>query len=189
MLKLASAIAVVSLMTTAAMGQTLPAGQYNAETQFTGLVDPAGLCASTVIVGSVTGGVATLNDPGATGSALGNAWSQTQVQTATSSPYTASTISCSFSALPTAASFTGSPPSAPNNGVGTCIDSLNSLTYTLTTSNNAGGSPPSSSTATFLPVNGKDDGLRLDQSNGALAVGGNTVCFISTQTVLLRKGT
>jgi hypothetical protein len=190
MFKTASAVAVAALVSTSAMAQVvsanLPAGQYDSTTQFTGLVDPAGLCASTVIVGSVTHGVATLGG-------LNHPWTQVQVQTATASPYAATTISCSFTKLPPATKFTGSGTapggwSALNNGTGTCTDSANGLTYTLTTSNNPNSSPKSTSTITFLPVNGKDNGARLDQSNGALAVGGSTVCFISTQTVLLRSG-
>jgi hypothetical protein len=174
-------IAAAAVLAPAAAGAvTVPAGQYGVTNVVTGLNDPHGICAPIITVGFVTGGVATLNG-------LGLAWTSTRVVVNTAPPYGVSTWECSYTPLPTAASFTAGQ--APSNGSASCKqDGVGGGKLTYTVSNGPTDFGTATSTITVLPVSGKNDSLRLDATNVVVSTGATELCAINIQTVLVRTG-
>ena len=194
MFKIVTTAAVAALLTTSAMAKApvakLTAGQFVGVTQYTGLVDPSGLCGSAagLAVGQLTYSVATVG-------ALGTAWTST-IANPNNAPgtYGVGWINCQFPALPAASAFVATTIGTATEYVATPTDvettsclASNGTPYTLTSSNTTVGGEAQTLTVTVLPVNtgGKDYGFRLTSGNSALSVNGNTICFLSTDAVYL----
>jgi hypothetical protein len=199
MFKTVSLAALAAMMATAAFAAEptkapkpkLTGGQFVGATQYTGLIDPNGLCAGVagLAVGQNTSSVATV-------AGLGKTWTSTiaNANPTPNSPYGLGWINCQFPALPAATAFTATTIGSETEFVAapTDIETTNCLAstgtaYTLTSSNSTGGAEPQTLTITILPVNGtgKDYGYRLTSTNSGLAVNGTTVCFLSTDAVYL----
>jgi hypothetical protein len=199
MFKTISTAAIVALLATSAFAATpskapkpkLTAGQYVGATQYTGLIDPEGLCAGVagLAPGQNTSSVARVGGLGATRtSTIANA------NPTPSAPYGVGWIECQFPALPAATAFTATTIGTETEFVATPTDvetssclASNGTPYTLTSANSTSGAEPQTLTVTVLPVNGtgKDYGFRLTSGNSALAVNGNTICYLSTDAVYL----
>ena len=209
MFKIVSTAAIAALLSTSAMATTVKippfkflGGQFVGATQYTGLIDPDSLCANVagLGIGQNTSSVATV--PG-----LGLPWTQTIANSnpLPSSAYGVSWINCSFAALPLATAFTGTNitptaatptylyTSSPTAAQTTSCLASTGVAYTLISGNdtiNYGGSSiPQTLVISGLPANGagKDFGFKVTSTNSALAVGGNTVCFLSTDAVYLNS--
>jgi hypothetical protein len=176
---LAATAAAALFPACAGAGIALPISQYAVTTVVTELNDPGGNCPFEV-VGQVRTGVATLKG-------LGVAWALTLFAPTESPPYDLNTINCTFSLLPTGPTFAGSPPTAPYNAKATCQSSApGTHAVDFAFSNNPAGTPPTSSTVTYVPVSGRDDELRFDSHNVAVTYQGYYLCSVGFQTVLLR---
>jgi hypothetical protein len=203
MFKLASTAAMAALITSSALtsafaaGAVLKGGQFSGVTQYTNLVDPAGLCASQagLATGQLTSAVATVKG-------LGTAWTETIANSNPSptSQYGVSWINCSFPALPAATSFvktqvgTSTPavyeyvssPTTPQ--VTSCLASTGTA-YTLTAGNDTLPNGLAQTVAiTVIPVNtgGLDYGFKLTSTNSALSVAPyGTICYLSTDALYL----
>jgi hypothetical protein len=199
MFKTVSTAAIAALIATSALaaappkttGAVVKGGQYVGATQYTGLIDPDGLCAGVagLAVGQNTSSVASITGLGAT-------WTSTiaNANPTPSAPYGVGWINCQFPALPAASAFVATTIGTATEYVATPTDvettsclASNGTPYTLTSSNTTVGGEAQTLTVTVLPVNtgGKDYGFRLTSGNSALSVNGNTICFLSTDAVYL----
>jgi hypothetical protein len=188
------------------------AGQYLATTQYTALLDSSGLCGSVagLAAGQTTSAVATFL---ALGDAWTETIATTNGAGTTASPYGVSWVNCQFAPLPAAASWIAknigtatapvytytATPTTPN--VSTCVAS-SGIDYTLTAGNDTVTLPSGATvtqTLTYfgLPTNAvaasgttpalyaNDTGFKITTTNSALAVGGNTACFLSIDSLFL----
>jgi hypothetical protein len=189
MFRTATAVAVAALFCAPAMAQTVTAGQYRGVTQYTALNDPNNICSGQagLAAGQLTTSVATV-------AGLGAAWTSGIANTNPSpaATYGAGWINCKFAALPAASTFTSSSnggfTSSPTaSSTTTCLAS-NGIAYTLTSGNGTlSNGLTQTETITLLPANGTgaDSGYKLTTTNTALAVGGNTICYLSTDALYL----
>ncbi len=177
--------AVAALMTTlsgAAMAQTVTAGQYIGQTQYTGLVDPSGICATLgLAVGQKSTSVSTVTG-------LGNTFAQVIANVGagtTNSAYGVTPIACSFGALPAAGAFTANAdgsytatPSTPS--ITTCASSKG--TFTLTSQNGTVSGLTATYAVTVLNsgAGSLNSSFATNTTNTALASGGTTLCYLST---------
>jgi len=194
MFRTATAAAVIALLCAPAMAQSLTVGQYRGITQYTAINDTSGLCGSIagLAAGQITKSVATVGGLGAT-------WTDT-ISNSNPSPAAAfgvTWINCGFSGLPAASAFTatsiGSGTSAeteyvaqPTTPTTTNCYASNGTPYVLSSSNSTlGNGIAQTVTITLLPSNGTglDSGFRVTTTNSALSVGGNTLCYLSTDAV------
>ncbi len=196
MFKIVTTAAVAAMLTTSAMAAVkFSGGQYAGVTQYTGLVDPSGLCGSAagLAVGQLTSSVATLG-------ALGTTFTSTIANTNNpSGTYGVGWINCQFAATPVASAFkavvigpTGATmteyvatpvgPEATN-----CFASAGGGTPYVLSSSNTTLSNGIAQTLSFtiLPVNGtgKDSSFKLTTTNSSVSVGGTTLCYLSTDSV------
>jgi hypothetical protein len=211
MFKIVTTAAIAALMTTTAMAATkIPAlkfvgGQFAGTSQYTGLIDPLGLCAGLagLTVGQNTSTVATI--AGLSTATVSNTWTQTiaNPNPSPTSQYGVSWVNCQFAALPQATQFIGvnigtsaapvykytwSPaPSAPAQ-VTSCLGS-NGYGYTVTSST-------AQVTTTFTnPLNSSQTATETAQQNlviTALPVNGKGADYglqvTSTNSVLNALG-
>jgi hypothetical protein len=192
MFRTATAAAVAALLCAPAMAQTVTAGQYKGATQYTGLVDPSGLCGSLagLVVGQLTTAEASV--PG-----LGLAWTTTITNTNPSptAAYGAGWINCSYAALPAATAFTATAVGSETEYVATPTGSQatncfanNGTPYVLGSGNGTlGNGLVQTLTITILPANGTglDSGFKITSTNSSVTVGTNTLCFLSTDSLYL----
>ncbi len=193
MFRTASAFAVVALLCAPAMAQTVTAGQYKGVTQYTGLLDPSGTCASLagLAAGQITNAVATVGG-------LGLKW-ESSLANSNPSPtaqYGEGWINCQFAAMPAASAFKATTIGGQTEYVATptgtqtttCLAS-NGVPYTLGSSNStlANGTVQTNS-ETILPANGTgvDSGFKITSTNTSVTVGTNTLCYLSTDALYLR---
>jgi hypothetical protein len=194
MFKIVTTAAVAALLTTSAMAKApvakLTAGQFVGVTQYTGLVDPSGLCGSAagLAVGQLTYSVATVG-------ALGTAWTST-IANPNNAPgtYGVGWINCQFPALPLASAFVATPIGAETEFVATpagaqnatCTASVGGTVYVLGSGNGTlSNGLVQTNTITILPVNGtgKDSSFRQTTTNSSVTIGTNTLCYLSTDGV------
>jgi hypothetical protein len=193
MSKLPTAAAVIcALFSTGALAQVLTAGQYYGVTQYTGLDDPSGVCASSagLAVGQVTtsistvlgfgkGNASTIADPGSASAPTG---------------YGVQWINCTFPDFPAATAFTkqsnGSYTDSPTTAQVTTCSAENGVTYTLTSSNGSSGGVTQTDTITIIPPlkGSKSSSFKLTSGNTAVAVGGTVLCYLSTDALYSRSG-
>jgi hypothetical protein len=174
------------------MAQTVTAGQYKGVTQYTGLVDPSGLCGSLagLAAGQLTTGEASV--PG-----LGLAWTTTITNTNPSptATYGAGWINCQYAALPAASAFTATTLGAvteyvatPTGAQATNCFANNGTPYVLGSSNSTlTNGIVQTLTITILPTNGTgiDSGFKITSGNSSVTVGTNTLCYLSTDSLYL----
>ena len=182
----ALAASMAALLSTSCLAAAVVTpGQYSSVTQYTGLIDPNGICAGLTPVGDVTSGEATVKG-------LGKPFVQTIANPATASPYSVGYIQCSYPSLPAAGAFTatsnGGYTNAPKTPQVTTCSASTGITYTLTSSNNSMATPPSSLTINVLPVNGTLSSFQQTAGYSTVAVGGTTVCYLSTDSLFSRTG-
>ncbi len=183
----ALAASMAALLSTAsfAAGPVITAGQYATTTQYTGLIDPDGVCAGITPVGAVTTGEATVKG-------LGLPLTQTINNPSPTSPYGVGYIQCTYAPLPAATAFKaatgGGYTASPTAATVTSCNASNGISYTLTSSNNASASPPTTNTITILPVLGTLSSFKQTATYSTVAIGGATICYLSTDTVLSRSG-
>jgi hypothetical protein len=193
MFRTATAAAVAALLCAPAMAQTLTAGQYNGVTQYTGLLDPSGLCGSAA---GLAVGQLTTNQGSVPG--LGLAWTTTVTNTNNpSGTYGAGWINCKYAALPAASAFTATAVGSETEYVATptgsqvtnCFASAGGGTpYVLSSSNSTlSNGIAQTLTITILPGNGTglDSGFKITSGNSSVAVGGTTLCYLSTDSLYL----
>jgi hypothetical protein len=191
MIKVASAAAVaVGLLSTTALCQTLPAGQYSAVQQYTALFDPAGICGSLGLAAGQTG------QQEATVGGLGKTYTGVILSTTgtgtTANPYGVTTIGCSFPALPAAGAFTKNAdgsytatPGGPDSQNSTCVSSKGTFTLSAGNGTDTNTGLPQTLTITVLadPVKNKDYAWRQTATNSALLAGPSYICSLSTDAV------
>ena len=196
MFKIVTTVAIATLMTSSAFaaGVKLTGGQFVGVTQYTALLDPSSICKN--LAGLAAG---QLTDSVATVAGLGKTWTSTIANTnpVPGSPAGTGWINCQFPALPAATSFVaqtiGTAPATAVQYVATPSDveatncfASNGVPYTLSSSNSTlTNGTVQTNTITVLPVNGtgKDYGYRLTTTNTSVAVGGNVLCYLSTDAV------
>jgi hypothetical protein len=189
MFRTAPALAVAALLCAPAIAQTVTPGQYRGVQQYTGLIDPNGVCGGEagLAVGQLTSVVATV-------AGLGNTWTSTlaNANPAPGVPYGVSWVSCSFPALPAANTF--SPvtvgtateyQSSPTDQETTNCVAASGVPYQLGSSNGTTGGEPQTNTITILPTNGSDSGFKVTTTNTTVTVNNNTLCFLSTDALYL----
>jgi hypothetical protein len=200
MFKIVTTAAVAALLTTSAMAKApvakLTGGQFVGATQYTGLVDPSGLCGSLagLAVGQLTSSVATVGPLG-TPTVPALPWTST-IANSNPSPtaaYGVGWINCTFPALGLASSYVatavGTETEFVSTPVGTQTTSCfasNGTPYVLGSGNGTlGNGLMQTNTVTILPLNGtgKDSSFRVTTTNTSLTVGTNTLCFLSTDAV------
>jgi hypothetical protein len=193
MAKIPTAAAVIgALFSTGALAQVLTAGQYYGVTQYTGLDDPSGICASSagLAVGQVTTSINTVG-----GFGKGNASTIASPGSASApTGYGIQWINCTFPKFPAATSFTkqsnGSYTDSPTTAQVTTCSAENGVTYTLTSSNGSSGSVTQTDTITIIPPlkGSKNSSFKLTSGNTAVAVGGTTLCYLSTDALYSFSG-
>jgi len=111
---------------------------------------------------------------------------------AAASPYGVGFNQCSFAALPPASAFTlqsnGTYTASPTGVSVTSCTSSSGIAYTLSSSNNASSSPPSTLTITILKANGTLSSFKQTATNTTVAIGGSTICYLSTDALWSRSG-
>ena len=189
MFRTASAFAVAALLCAPAMAQTLTPGQYRGVTQYTGLIDPEGLCGGVagLAVGQLTTTIATV-------AGLGSTWTSTiaNANPTPSTPYGVGWINCSFAAMPTVSSFSPvsvgtateyvATPATPQT---TSCFASNGTPYQLGSSNVTSNGESQTNTMTILPTNGLDSGFKVTTTNTTVTVNSNVLCFLSTDALYL----
>ena len=191
MFKVASAAAVaVGLLSTTALCQTLPAGQYSAVQQYTALFDPVGICGSLGLAAGQTG------QQEATVGGLGKTYTGVILATTgagtTASPYGVTTIGCSFPALPAASAFTKNAdgsytatPGGPDSQNSTCTATQGTFTLSAGNGTDSHSGLTQTLTITILadPLKNKDYAWRQTSTNSALLSGTTYICSLSTDAV------
>ena len=190
MFKSAAAAAAITLIVSgAAMAQpVLTKGQFLGVSQYTGLYDPAQICASLGLSAGQTNSVV------ATVGGLGKTWSTVIANTGNgtnASPYGVSPITCTYPALPSAKdkawtkNADGSYSNAPSSAQSVTCTS-NKGTFTLTSSNTS-GSLPTTNVITVINngAGNLDSGFSVNTTNTALAAGNTTLCYLSTSALYL----
>jgi hypothetical protein len=171
--------------------KTVTPGQYRGVTQYTGLIDPEGLCGGVagLAVGQLTTTVATV-------AGLGITWTSTiaNANPTPSTPYGVGWINCAFAALPNTGDFSPvsvgtateyvATPTAPQT---TSCFASNGVPYQLGSSNGTANGEPQTNTITILPTNGTglDSGFRVTTTNTTVTVNNNVLCFLSTDALYL----
>lgn len=179
----AAAAALCTLLSGSAFAQSLLAGQYIGVTQYTGIIDPAQICASLgLAAGQVSTSVATVTGLSASfTSVIASAGTGTQ-----SNPYGVAPITCAFGTLPAPGDFTknsdGSYTAKPSTpSVTTCTSAKG--TFTLTSENGTwSGNIPAVYAVGILavPTGNQSSAFSTNSTNTQLAVGGTTLCYLST---------
>jgi hypothetical protein len=183
------------------MAQTLKAGQYYGETQYTDLFDPAGPggpCAGIITVGSVTPSQTTLT--------VGLSGVLTRLVAVPSSAGTGVTNTpCTGETLPAAGAFSAGTLAgtyvAPTSGTIVCNVGTSPLNYTLTSGNTGTiNGKPVTDTVTILPASiavPNVGGIALTSAFKETTVYSQLVvntptpvtCYVSTDSIYIRSGT
>jgi len=196
MFKVASAAAVAvglmsaSALTTSALAQSLPKGQYFALQQYTALFDPLNICSGLGLAAGQTG------QQEATIAGLGKTYTGVILSTTgagtTASPYGVTTIGCSFPALPAASAFTKNSdgsytatPAGADSQVTTCASSKGTFTLSSGNGTELEGLPQTLSITILAdPAGSKDSAWRQTATNSDLGGGGQPfLCALSTDAV------